>query len=497
MDMSAENPFADLMTKAVKLKGAQQAQLRTQFDSWPQHFQHSLFMQESVVSVRSKTFPERIAAAEAMKAAGNDHFNSEAFEEAVAEYEKALAVFKYLENKDPGWKKKGIEDTDMIVINFQCSDPEDQKRLDILKISCYLNIAGRWTKGFFFQGYYDLLHLFDVVVAKFKLKEFPVCIRACDDCLELDPNNVKAYYRRAQALITPASSGALEFDRAIADLQRAYAVDSENREVRKLLRELMEQRTRQRALDKETFSGMFNRGHVYDETEAAQDAQVDEAAREQKFQQEVEEAEALARGFEAKGKAEYAKEIRDKISQAQEVRSRRLKCVDFFNPTPEMIANAKESGIDLTDQNIQQMLHDLQEEERNKSSSSPETQPESKQSSPSAVDSVDSLLKSMSNTEIAQLLSREGIDYHKISDREQFLETAKHVLLSKLDKQKEAEKPSYARTIVFLAVAWTLLRLYTSGGLSALSRIATSALTGSPDTGVDQATKVMDIFDED
>jgi hypothetical protein len=60
----------------------------------------------------------------------------------------------------------------------------------------------------------------------------------------------------------------------------------------------------------------------------------------------VEEAEALARGLEAKGKAEYASEIRDKIAQAQEVRSRRLKSVDFFNPTPEMIANAKDSGYE-------------------------------------------------------------------------------------------------------------------------------------------------------
>ncbi|KUF93611.1 hypothetical protein AM588_10006110 [Phytophthora nicotianae] len=324
MDMSADNPFADLMTKAVKLKGAQQAQLRTQYDSWPQYFQHSLFMQESVVTVRSKPFPERIADAEDMKAAGNAHFNAEAFEEAVAEYEKALAVFKYLENKDPGWKKKGIEDGDMLITDFKCADPEDQKQLDALKVSCYLNIA----------------------VAKFKLKEHPVCIRACDDTLELDPKNVKAYYRRAQALITPASSGALEFDRAISDLQKAYAIDPENRGVRKLLRELLEQRTKQRALDKETFSGMFNRGQVYDEDSTKKDAELDEAAREEEFQQEIEEAEALARGFEAQGKTEYAKEIRDKITQAQEVRSRRLKCVDFFNPTPAMIANAKENGYD-------------------------------------------------------------------------------------------------------------------------------------------------------
>ncbi|KAG6623343.1 HSP90 co-chaperone CPR7/Cyclophilin [Phytophthora cinnamomi] len=476
MDMSAENPFADLMTKAVKLKGAQQAQLRTQFDSWPQYFQHSLFMQESVVTVRTQPFPERIAAAEDMKAVGNAHFNGEAYEEAVAEYEKALAVFKYLENKDPGWKKKGIEDGDMLITDFKCDDPEEQKRLDALKISCYLNIA----------------------VAKFKLKEYSVCIRACDDTLELDPKNVKAYYRRAQALITPASSGALEFDRAITDLQKAYAVDPESREVRKMLRELMEQRTKQRALDKETFSGMFNRGQVYDEASLAKDPQLDEESREEKFQQEVEEAEALARGFEAKGKAEYASEIREKIAQAQDIRNRRLKCVDFFNPTPEMIKNAKESGIDLTDRNVQQMLHDLQEDERNKKSSSSGKQDSAKDSSPSAVDSVDSLLKSMTNTEIAQLLSREGIDYHKISDREEFLETARQVLLSKLDDKKEPPKSSYARTIVLLAIAWTLLRLYTSGGLSILRRVVSNAITGGSDnTDVSQATKVMDIFDED
>ncbi|KAH7481805.1 hypothetical protein KRP22_011229 [Phytophthora ramorum] len=481
MDLSAENPFADLMNKAVKLKGAQQAQLRTQFDSWPQYFQHSLFMQESVVTVRTNPFPERIAAAEGMKAAGNDHFNAEANEEAVAEYEKALAVFKYLENKDPGWKKKGIEDGDMLVTDFKCDNPEDQTRLDALKTSCYLNIA----------------------VAKFKLKEYPVCVRACDDTLEIDPQNVKAYYRRAQALITPASSGALEFDRAISDLQKAYAIDPENRGVRKLLRELMEQRSKQRTLDKETFSGMFNRGQVYGEASKENGPKLDEAASEKKFQQEVEEAEALARGFEAKGKPEYASEIREKITQARDVRNRRHKCVDFFNPTDEMIANAKESGIDLTDRNVQQMLHDLQEEERNKSSSSPSGKQngqanEANRSAPSAVESVDSLLKSMSSTEIAQLLRREGIDYHKISDREQFLETARQVLLAKLDDKKESAKPSYARTIVLLAVAWTLLRLYTSGGLSVLGRILTNVITGSDDaTTINQAAKVMDIFDED
>lgn len=142
MDLSGENPFADLMSKAVKLKGHQQAQLRPIFDSWPQYFQHSMFMQESVVSVRGKPFPERIEIAEAMKAKGNELYGQNELDEAVAEYEKALAVFKYVENKDEGWKKKGIEDADLLVVDFRCEDPEHQRRLDALKVSCYLNIAG-------------------------------------------------------------------------------------------------------------------------------------------------------------------------------------------------------------------------------------------------------------------------------------------------------------------------------------------------------------------
>lgn len=148
MDPGGPNPFADLMSKAVKLKGAQQAQLRTQFDAWPQYFQHSLFMQDSVLSVRSTPFSERFAAAEAMKASGNQHFKQGDFEEAVAEYEKALAVFKYIENKDPGWKKKGIEDTDLVVVDYNChAHPDDQPKLDALKLSCYLNIAGSSRVG--------------------------------------------------------------------------------------------------------------------------------------------------------------------------------------------------------------------------------------------------------------------------------------------------------------------------------------------------------------
>jgi hypothetical protein len=97
------------------------------------------------------------------------------------------------------------------------------------------------------------------------------------------------FCRRAQALITPVSSGALEFDQAISDLEKAFAVDSSNKEVRKLLRELKEQRVKQKKLDKETFSGMFDRGELYkeDELSTTTEEPEDEFSREQKFKKEV------------------------------------------------------------------------------------------------------------------------------------------------------------------------------------------------------------------
>lgn len=35
-------------------------------------------------------------------------------------------------------------------------------------------------------------------VSKFKLREFAICVRACDDALEVDATNVKALFRYRQ-----------------------------------------------------------------------------------------------------------------------------------------------------------------------------------------------------------------------------------------------------------------------------------------------------------
>jgi hypothetical protein len=140
--MGNDSPFGNLMAEAVKLKSAQQAQLRPIWDAWPQYFQHSMFMQEPILSLREKTFDQRMEAAKDIKDNGNKLFAKGQYEEAVAQYEKALSIFKYCENIDPDWKKKGIRDDDIRVIEFKPDDLEEQATLDSLMLSLYLNISG-------------------------------------------------------------------------------------------------------------------------------------------------------------------------------------------------------------------------------------------------------------------------------------------------------------------------------------------------------------------
>lgn len=130
------------------------------------------------------------------------------------------------------------------------------------------------------------------------------------------------------------------------------------------------------------------------------------------------------------------------------------------------------------------MLHDMQEDERKgrRSSSQTDASPASLSSRVGTSDreTVDAVLKSMSNAEIADLLRAEGIDHHEIGDREQFFETARQVLLSKLGARGSASSPcsssttsssSTTRTVMLLAAAWTLMRLYSTGGFAVIGRL--------------------------
>jgi len=187
------------------------------------------------------------AAAAAIEGGAGSSEAKEVLEKAISSYEKAAGLLRYVECVRPDWRNddgsyKGIEDKHLRVdaVALEGDSPEAQEARDLVA-SCYLNAA----------------------LAAQRLEDWPKMRSACDEVLaHVNPNSVKALYRRAQARVAPQS--ALDADRAAAiqDLHAAAQLAPQDKDVRGLLAKLKAERRRQEASDRSTFAGMFERGEV-------------------------------------------------------------------------------------------------------------------------------------------------------------------------------------------------------------------------------------------
>lgn len=126
---------------------------------------------------------EKIEAAGKKKEEGNAWFKAGKYERASRRYEKAAKFIEY---------------------DSSFTDEEKQQS-KVLKISCKLNNAA----------------------CKLKLKDYKEAEKLCSKVLELDGQNVKALYRRAQAYIQ-----LVDLDLAGIDIKRALEIDPDNRDVK-------------------------------------------------------------------------------------------------------------------------------------------------------------------------------------------------------------------------------------------------------------------------
>ncbi len=99
-----DTPFSVLMSQAVKLKTAQDAPLRSKYDTYPSFYKNSIFPRDEVIDSRNKPFVQRIKDAVKWKEEGNKAMEEGNFIDAITKYEIALSVFKYLENCNANWK---------------------------------------------------------------------------------------------------------------------------------------------------------------------------------------------------------------------------------------------------------------------------------------------------------------------------------------------------------------------------------------------------------
>jgi len=361
-----DNELGNILQEAVKLKSAQMGQKRQTYEKWPFFVQHTLFHGEKddFKAWRQLPFDEKIEISERIKEEGNELFQKGSWSDAVDKYEEAATLVYYCYSTDPGWRQnnRGIDDDVLVLVNDEGSNEDEKRQQQKLRLACCLNLAA----------------------CKQKLEKYDEAIAACDVALELDPQNVKGLYRRAEARVRPSSSTAYDLDLAIKDLAKAHSVDPRNSMVEKLLTRLREERKVQREKDSKTFTGMFNRGEIYEQgMERARDPcqnevemreiqkRIEEISDDDPIEKRIKDAELLRDLYMRNGKEDEAKELNEKIKAAKQALKDQAKeastpspppKMDWSNPTPEMIEDAKKHGLDLTDPAILAELQRLEEE---------------------------------------------------------------------------------------------------------------------------------------
>ena len=162
---------------------------------------------------RRLKFPDRMRMVLKNKEEGTELFGGQNYRPAAARYNKALTH----------------------AAKFHDLSPEQTAEVTATKLSLHLNVAMCWLK---------------IADAPNRLEQ---TINSCEQALKLDPDCVKALYRRATALEEKR-----DFDAAKADLTRAAKISPEDKMVPKLMARVDAQLKRAAAKEKKMWGKAFS-----------------------------------------------------------------------------------------------------------------------------------------------------------------------------------------------------------------------------------------------
>merc|ERR1712217_88917 len=143
------------------------------------------------------------------------------------------------------------------------------------------------------------------------------------------------------------------------------------------LTKLRGERKIQRAKDAKTFTGMFDRGEIYEEFMENErkkpcasefemreiQKRIENISDDDSLEKRCEDAELLRDLYMRNGKEEEAKELNEKIKTAKQAMKEQEKPkLDWSQPTPEMVEDAKKYGLDLSDPLVIEELQRLERE---------------------------------------------------------------------------------------------------------------------------------------
>lgn len=340
-------PLSVLMDRAVKIKSLQSAHLARKYNALPSFIQSSIFPSDEVINARRlDSFTDRFDAAMTLKDDGNAAYREGRFDEAFEKYEAALAIFHFVENMNPNIKNEGIKDEYLreTIYAPKNNDDDEQQQLQEFLAKLYNNLA----------------------LTSMKRNDHRVAVQACDCAIEVDRNNDKSFFLRAQARLASKSASAVDEELAMVDLKAAVTINPNNKQARKRLKELRLRDRRQRSKDKDAFAGLFSRGEIYDTNELNEEKEArrkcDENHRVKAKEQNVIIGRQLSQLYSERGMIEERTQIEESLKSLDAASNQVSNEVDFRNPTAKMVEEANAMGVDLSDQQTIEMLEQMRVE---------------------------------------------------------------------------------------------------------------------------------------
>ena len=186
-------------------------QSKQTFYSLPQFHQAGLQYFSELRGIITSPLPEKIKFFKQKKSEGYELFKNSEFHSALEKYHQSLVIFRWIENRNPNWSNRQINDSDLV---YRCHPLSDEIKSYL--ITAYLNIA----------------------ICSLKLEQWKEAELACDEVLKIDDKSVKALYRKAQAVSSPVTAGPEDYKNSIKYLKQALALDPKNLEVKQRLLEI-------------------------------------------------------------------------------------------------------------------------------------------------------------------------------------------------------------------------------------------------------------------
>jgi len=225
--------FQRLLQKASEMKTHQLHKLNKEWYSCPE-FLKTTWKHFKSDKHHESSFEERKKTCSQFKAKGNSLFKEKNFNEALEAYSEALSPFVYFSTNEDDDKDDRMPLNDITVTK---SPPDQQEAVRLMVSQIFFNCGLSCQKQ---RQLHDAIY------------SFRKCLLFCDE------SNIKAFYQ--SAVCNRRLGTTISLENAKKSLDCAMKLDSENIQIKALIKAVKQEIREQHVKDQANFGGFFSKG---------------------------------------------------------------------------------------------------------------------------------------------------------------------------------------------------------------------------------------------